>query len=188
MSKKLYVCIYGGASEKIDSYHKEQVEKLAETFAKNGFDLVYGGGSEGCMGAAARGIHKGGGKIFGVIPEFMGEFESLYNCDKTQFVDSMSKRKDIMESHTDVFVITPGGVGTMDEFFQILTLKYLHQMETPIIVLNTNGFYDKMFEFIENIIEQKAAVEKLTSYYDVITDADDKKVLEIMNKVKEEHK
>lgn len=188
MDRELYVCIYGGASEKIDSYHKEQVTKIAEAFAKNGYALVYGGGGQGCMGAAARGIHAQGGHVYGVIPKFMGEYESLYDCDKTQFVDTMSERKDIMESHADVFVITPGGVGTMDEFFQILTLKYLNQMKQPVIVLNTNGFYDKMFEFIDSLIQQKAAVEQLTSYYEVITDADDPKVMEIINKVKEEQK
>ncbi len=184
MPKDYYVCVYGGASERIADIHKEQVYKLGQKIAQSGCGLVYGGGSEGCMGAVARGIHDKGGYVFGVIPTFMEGFESLYNCDKTQFVDTMSRRKDIMESYADMFVITAGGVGTMDEFFQILTLKYLGQLKAPIVILNTDGYYDSMLKFIDDLAKNKAAVETIHSFYEVIEDAEDEKLDKLLKEVK----
>ncbi len=184
MSKKFYACIYGGASEKIADVHKDKVRELSGIIAKCGYSLVYGAGSTGCMGAAARGMHDAGGYVMGVSPDFISEFEDIYDCDNTVMVDTMSERKIIMEKHADVFIIAPGGVGTMDEFFQVLTLKYLKRLSAPIIILNTECFYDGLIALIDSLIKQNAVHDSIYEIFEVIDDINDPRFVEILNEVK----
>lgn len=185
MSKQYYICVYGGASEAISETHKNAVEELCGDLANQGYSLVYGAGATGCMGAAARGFRNNGGYIMGVTPRFMGEFEHIFNCDNNVIVDTMAERKTLMEKHADVYLIAPGGIGTMDEFFQIITLKYLEQMETPIVVLNLDGFYDSLLALLDSLIAQKAAGEKILTLFDVVTDIHDEKLHTILKSIKE---
>ncbi|MBP3448566.1 MAG: TIGR00730 family Rossman fold protein [Clostridia bacterium] len=183
MSHQYFVCLYGGASETISEAHKNAIETLGATLAEKGFSLVYGAGATGCMGAIARGFRKNDGYIMGVTPRFMGEFETIFNCDNTLLVDTMAERKTLMEKHADVYLIAPGGIGTMDEFFQILTLKYLQQMDTPIVVLNLDGFYDSLIALLHDLIRQGAAGEKILKLFDVVDSIDDEKLSDILCKV-----
>ncbi len=184
MSKRYYACIYGGASERIADIHKDSVEALSGIIAKNGFSLVYGAGSTGCMGAAARGIHKAGGYVMGISPNFISEFEDIYDCDNTIMVDTMSERKTLMEKHADIFIIAPGGVGTMDEFFQVLTLKYLKRHTVPIVIINTNGFYDSLIALIDSLIDQGAVNKDIYKLFEVIDDIYDPHFIEILNEAR----
>lgn len=184
MSKNYYACIYGGASDKIADKYKDSVEALAGIIVKNGYSLVYGAGSTGCMGAAARGFRDAGGYIMGVAPYFISEFEDIYDCDNTIMVDTMSERKIIMEKQADVFIIVPGGIGTMDEFFQVLTLKYLKRLTAPIIILNTCGFYDSLIALIDSLIAENAVEKKIRSSFEVIKDHSDPRLTEILEMVK----
>ena len=139
------ICIYGGASTEISSKYVEAVEELSLKLALRGHDLVFGAGEGGVMGAAARGFHKGGGKVMGVAPDFFtnGTIEDLYeNCDALVKTDSMGVRKTVMESNADAFITAPGGIGTYDEFFQILTLKQLKVFDKPIVLFNVAHYYD----------------------------------------------
>lgn len=186
MTKRYFACVYGGASEKIDDVYKKEVEKLGKVIAENGFSLVYGAGATGCMGAAARGVTENGGYVMGISPHFISGFEDIYDCDNTVMVDTMSERKTLMEKHGDVFIIVPGGIGTMDEFFQVLTLKYLKRLEKPIVIFNHNGFYDKLLELMDDLVKNKAVIADIDTYYDVIDSADDPKLIEIFKTVKGE--
>jgi uncharacterized protein (TIGR00730 family) len=114
----------------------------------------------------------------------MGDFEEIYDCDNTVIVETMSERKTLMEKHGDVFVIAPGGIGTMDEFFQVITLKYLKRLDRPIVILNYNGFYDKLLELMDDLVKNKAVIDNISEYYDVITSADDPKFTKILKNVK----
>ena len=135
--RKLTVCMYGGAREGIDSVYKENVEAFGRKLAEHGHALIFGGGATGLMGACARGAQSAGGKIIGVFPTFMSDFEPQF-LEATQVIktDNMAQRKGVMENNGDVFVICPGGVGTMDEFFQILTLNELKRHSGEIILFN----------------------------------------------------
>lgn len=177
MKKEYYACVYGGASEKIADSHKKEIETLGELIAKHGLSLVYGAGGQGCMGAVARGVKKENGFVFGVVPHFMQDFEGLFECDKKVWVETMSERKNIMEEYADIYLITPGGIGTMDEFFQVLTLKYLKRICTPIVVLNLDGFYDSLLALIDDLIRQGALIEGVYELFDVVTKVDDPKLL-----------
>ena len=148
--KNISICMYGAASEEIDPSFIQGGEELGRMIAMHGHTMVYGGGGTGMMGACARGVTMANGTVTGIIPTFMKDFEDIYEkCTNKIMVRTMSERKEIMEKMAEAFVICPGGIGTMDEFFQILTLEYLNQKKAPIIVFNINGFFDSVLEFIE---------------------------------------
>ena len=90
-----------------------------------------------------------------------------------------------MEKHADIYFIAPGGIGTMDEFFQILTLKYLKQIDTPIVILNINGFYDSLIAFLKDLIASKAVLPEILSFFDVVTSVDDDTVINRLKEIQE---
>ena len=184
MSKRYFACVYGGANEKIDDCHKEKIATLGRLIAKSGVSLVYGAGATGCMGAVARGVKEEGGFIMGIAPDFIGEFEDIFDCDNKIMVETMAERKTIMEKHADIFFVAPGGIGTMDEFFQILTLKYLERMDVPIVVLNIDGFYDSLINLINDLIRQGAVNKEIHKLYDVVTDVNEETIVPLLNKIK----
>ncbi len=186
MSKRFYACVYGGASDHIDNDLKDKIRILGKIIANEGYSLVYGGGATGCMGAVAGGVRENGGYVMGVSPYFISSFEEIFDCDNTVMVETMGERKTLMEKCADVFFIAPGGIGTMDEFFQILTLKYLERLSAPIVVLNLNGFYDSLLKLIDDIIEFGAAKESLYDLFEVATSVKDKRITELLRNVKTE--
>lgn len=138
------ICVFGAASPKIDLEYIDACEKLCEKMAKRGHNLVFGGGARGLMGAAARGTRRGGGKVIGVIPQFFidEDIEPLYEaCDELILTKDMAERKDKMEELSDAFIIAPGGIGTFEEFFQMLVLKQLDRHNKSIAIYNVNGYY-----------------------------------------------
>ena len=183
-SRRYYACVYGGASARIDKKYLDEITRLGAIIAQNGFSLVYGAGASGCMGAAASGVREQDGYVMGVSPHFIKNFEPIFDCDNTVMVDTMAERKMIMEKHADIFFIAPGGIGTMDEFFQILTLKYLRQISTPIVVLNLDGFYDSLLALMDSLIENKAAVPEAREFYDVVTSVDDHIITDYFSSIK----
>ena len=183
-ARRYYACVYGGASARIDKKYLDEITRLGAIIAQNGFSLVYGAGASGCMGAAASGVREQDGYVMGVSPHFIKSFEPIFDCDNTVMVDTMAERKMIMEKHADIFFIAPGGIGTMDEFFQILTLKYLRQISAPIVVLNLDGFYDSLLALMDSLIENKAAVPEAREFYDVVTSVDDPIITDYFSSIK----
>ena len=146
------ICVFGAASHTIDKKYIETVEIMGEEMAKRGHSLVFGGGANGLMGAAARGVKKGGGYILGVIPKFFEDesVEAVFEeCDQLIEPDTMRERKQLMEDNAEAFIITPGGIGTFEEFFEILTLKQLCRHNKPIAIYNINGYYNEILHAIE---------------------------------------
>ena len=143
------ITLYGAASDRIDRAYVEGVEELGRAIAKRGHTMVFGAGSTGLMGAAARGVAAGHGQIIGVTPHFMHTLEPVSNlCTELIATETMAERKTIMEDKADAFIITPGGLGTFDEFFQIMTLKILSRHDKPVVLYNINGFWDGMLSVI----------------------------------------
>lgn len=144
------ICVFGAASEKIDLSYITAGERLGEIIAKHGHYLIFGGGDDGLMGATARGVREHGGKMTGITPRFFKVDGELYDkCDELIFTDTMRERKRQLEDSCDAFIITPGGIGTFDEFFEILTLKKLNQLDKPIVVMNTDGYYNRLLSYIK---------------------------------------
>ena len=184
MNKKYYACVYGGAGEKISDTLKTQVQTLGNIIADNGFSLVYGAGANGIMGAVARGVKEKGGYVLGTAPSFIGPFESLFPCDEFVPADNMSVRKDFMEEKADLFIIAPGGIGTLDEFFQVLTLKYLKRHSAPIVILNLEGFYDSLIALIDDLVSKNTVIEDIHSLFDVAESVHDPVFVTHFNNIK----
>ena len=149
------ICLYGSGSRKIDEIYTDEAYRLGCRIAEGGHRLVFGGGDTGMMGACARGVHDNNGKTLGIAPEWINSFEPLCeNCSEFIYVDTMDERKKKFVENSDAFIISPGGIGTLDEFFEILTLKKLKRVNQEIIVFNIAGFYDKMLDMIDEMGEK----------------------------------
>lgn len=164
----MYVCIYGSTIESIDKIYRKEGFKLGKELAKNGHSLVFGGGSEGMMGAIAKGSFEEGGKIYGIAPVWMKNFEGIFeDCDKFIYTKSMDERKNLFLEKSDAFIITPGGIGTLDEFFEIWTLKKLKQHNKPIIILNINNFFDEMINMINEMNKKEFIPSEALELYKI---------------------
>ena len=151
------ICVFGAASPKIDKIYVEKVEEMGRELAKRGHSLVFGGGGNGLMGAAARGVYEGGGYIEGVIPGFFEDENIEYafpHCDMIYETTTMRERKQRMEDLSAAFIVVPGGIGTFEELFEIMTLRQLCRHNKPIAIYNVNGYYNELNAMM------KAAVEK----------------------------
>ncbi len=170
------ICVYGGASSKIDKSFITATEELGFKIAERGHDLVFGAGGTGLMGAVAKGVSDGGGKVIGVIPTFFLDKNVEIvadHCDEVIYTETMRERKQNMEDLSDAFIMTPGGIGTFEEFFEILTLKQLEQLKKPIAVFNYNNYYVELLEMMEHSIGKKFINEAVNTLYSVFDDADE---------------
>ena len=167
------ICVYGASSNTIDSSYIEQTEYLGRQMAKRGHSLVYGAGANGLMGAVARGVHEEHGDIIGVTPSFFNVDGILYeNVTELITTETMRERKQIMENRADAFIMTPGGIGTLEEFFEILTLKQLGRHGKAIVVYNQNGFFDPLLTMMSETAAKGFMTDATNEIYTVMDDAD----------------
>lgn len=170
------ICVYGAASSLIDKEYIEKGKELGRKMADDKIGLVFGGGINGMMGAVAEGVYEKKGYVLGVIPKFFEEANaeiSFKNCTEYIYTETMRERKREMEEHCDAFIITPGGIGTLDEFFEILTLKQLGRHNKAIVIYNINGFYDELENMMIKSIEQEFITDDCKDLYKLLDNADD---------------
>ena len=149
------ICVYGAASSTIEKVYIKAGETLGREMARRGIGLVFGAGANGMMGAAARGVSAGNGKIIGIAPKFFNVDGILYDkCDELLRPDTMRERKALLEGLADGFIVTAGGIGTFDELFEFLTLKQLGQHDKPIVILNTAGYYDEILAMLDTAVKK----------------------------------
>jgi uncharacterized protein (TIGR00730 family) len=154
MSKLL--CVYCSSSDRIDPKYAAAAETLGRELVARGWGLVYGGGKTGLMGAVARGTKTAGGRVVGVIPEFMKARELAFDeADELVTVITMRERKLLMETRADAFVTLPGGFGTLEEIMEILTLRQLDVVRKPCVFFNQDGFYDDLIRLFEKMLAEK---------------------------------
>ena len=150
------ICVYGAASPVIDKEYIEVGESLGRLLGERGHTLIFGGGNSGLMGAVVRGISEKGGESIGISPEFFRPDGVLFeDCSKTYFTADMRSRKAMLDALSAGFIITPGGTGTYDEFFEIYTLKRLGQTKKPIAILNTNGYFDPLLALLRHTADER---------------------------------
>lgn len=159
------ICVYCASSEKIDKSFLTAGERFGELLAENGHTLIFGAGKFGVMGAVARGCKRKGGNIIGIIPRFFDNIDVMYKDCKIIKTDTMRERKKLMEKTSDAFVMMPGGIGTFEEFFEILTLKQLDRHRKPIAVYNVNGYYDDMLKMLYSSVQKGFMSEKCLSLF-----------------------
>lgn len=155
------ICIYGASSNEISRSYVNAAEELGKKLASRGHSLVFGGGNNGLMGAAARGASSVGGQIIGIAPSFFNVDGVLFEkCTQFIYTETMRERKGIMGDISDAFVMAPGGIGTFDEFFEILTLRQLGRHAKPIAVFNVNGYFDNLFKMLETSVNHGFMTEE----------------------------
>ncbi|MCQ2386415.1 MAG: TIGR00730 family Rossman fold protein [Clostridia bacterium] len=167
------ICVYGASSNAIDPKYLDAVEKLGAKMAQRGHGLVFGGGNSGVMGASARGMFSQNGKIIGIAPTFFQVDGVLYpHCTEFYPTETMRERKKLLEEKSDAFISAPGGIGTFDEFFEILTLKQLARHNKPIAMFNVAGYYDPMLKMLQHTAKEEFMNESSFELFRVFSDAD----------------
>lgn len=165
------ICLYGAASERVDEIYCSETERLGRSLARRGHGLVFGGGANGMMGAAARGVKAENGTIIGVVPSFFNVDGVLFEgAQERIYTDTMRDRKALMEARSDAFVMTPGGLGTLDEFFEMITLRQLNRHQKPVAVYNIAGYYDPLLAFLEKAAADRFIHEPLSQLFGVFDD------------------
>jgi len=150
------ICVYCGSNLGKKPAYLEMAKKLGITLAERGMTLVYGGASVGIMGELADSVLCNGGKVIGVIPQVLVEKEvSHRGLSELKIVSSMHERKALMAELSCAFIALPGGLGTLEELFEVLTWGQLGFHEKPCGILNVSGYYDGLIEFIDHAVEQQ---------------------------------
>ncbi len=168
------VCVFCGSKMGDDPAWAEAAERLGVLLAEQGIRLIYGGGRIGLMGVVAGAVMRAGGRVTGVIPDFLMKLE-VGDTGVTDLVvvDSMHERKRRMFELADGFVVLPGGLGTLDETFEIVTWKQLRQHSKPIVVLNVNGYWNPFLGMVRAIVGGGFAHPAITDLFSVAERADD---------------
>ena len=170
------ICVYGAASSLIDKSFVEAGEELGRKMAERGHSLVFGGGRSGMMGAPARGVREKGGEVLGIAPKFFEENNpevAFEDCTEFIHTGTMRERKRLLDESSDSFIVTPGGIGTFDEFFEILTLKQLGRHNKAIIILNINGYFNDMLSMMKHAIDKQFITEDCVELFKVTKNIDE---------------
>ncbi len=171
--KQASICVFCGSRVGTHPDYERSARKFGERFAPNNWRLVYGAGDVGLMGAIARAAQQGGADTFGVIPTHLLQKE-VGKTDLTRFVvtENMHERKKVMFMNSDAVVILPGGPGTMDEFFEVLTWRQLGLHDKPVFLLNIEGYWTPLLELLNSICDKEFADTSLLSFFSVVSDVD----------------
>ena len=160
------VCVFASSCNYLDETYYEAAKELGTLLAGADMDLVYGGSCLGLMWACAQKVKENGGRITGVMPEKLHEMDVFLDyCDEFFLTPCMRSRKAKMDELSDALIALPGGFGTLEELSEMIVQKQLGYNQKAIVILNTNGFYDKLLDFFEEIINQKFANKKAQNLY-----------------------
>ncbi len=168
------VCVYCGSGKGLNSAYAIAARKLGKALGDNGIRLIYGGGSLGLMGEVARATLGAGGKVTGIIPEFLGTREiMLKDVDELIIVENMHTRKQLMFDRADAFVALPGGVGTLEELVEQLTWSQLGRHAKPIVIANINGFWDPFLNLLDHMKAETFIRAGLDVHFTVVDKAEE---------------
>ena len=148
------VCVYCGSSDAADPAFLDAAAAFGRILARQNVRLVYGGGGVGLMGACARAARAAGGRVLGVMPEFLRQREILYDDVETIVVRSMHERKSLMFEQADAFAVFPGGIGTLEEVVELMSWRRLGLHSKPIVFVNLGGFWEPLFALLRHTVEQ----------------------------------
>lgn len=163
------LCVYCGSSGRVRQSHREAARELGETLARAGIRLVFGGGRVGLMGIVADAVLQGGGDVTGVIPKHLVDLEVGHEgCSELFVTDNMHERKLTMAKLSDAFVILPGGLGTLDETFEILTWKQLGLHDKPVVIADVDSYWQPLIGLIEAQIAENYVREAYRGLFEVV--------------------
>ncbi|WP_319477494.1 TIGR00730 family Rossman fold protein [Marispirochaeta aestuarii] len=163
------ICVYCSSSDAVSPAYLEAAESLGKSIGSRGHSLIYGGAAVGSMGAVARGTREKGGRIIGVMPEKLHRFGLFYDgIDEKIITDTMRQRKEIMESRAEGFIALPGGIGTLEEIFEVMVLKQLGYHSRAVVFIDLDGFYSPLMEFLEKLCRERFMKEGTRTQYAVV--------------------
>lgn len=166
--------VFCGSASGVNSQYVKDAAKLGGLLAKNGIRLIYGAGHVGMMGAVAKGALEAGGTVVGIINTLLQDREEqIFKLSELKILPSLHIRKDAMLEASDAFCVLPGGIGTLDEIFEVMTLKQIGEHKKPIIMYNANGFWNPLKNVIDTLIGEgyvRPEHAKLLTYVDNVDD------------------
>lgn len=166
------ICVFCASSDVVEACYFDAATELGVEIARRNYNLVYGGTSVGLMRAVAHAVHAQGGHVIGVIPEAIRERGIAYEAaDELIVTRTMGERKAAMHERSQAFVVLPGGFGTLEEFFEVLTLRQLKYHDKPIVVINVNSFFDPLLELFEHLYAGRFARTEHQSLFHVASTA-----------------
>ena len=168
------VCVFCASSEQVAQHHRDMARTLGCGIARRGWALMYGGGNIGLMGEVARAALSEGGQVTGVIPHLLADREvALEDVTSLIRTDTMRERKAAMDEGSDAFVVLPGGIGTLEEVVEILTLKQLGYHDRPIILLDPSGYWRPLVVLLETMVKENLAQPELLALLEHVSSADE---------------
>lgn len=165
------VCVFCASSNDAPERYFEAARELGVRLAQRDWTLVYGGGSVGLMGAVARSVHEVGGRVVGVIPELLRVAEVAYHdADELVVTQDMAERKTVMVARSDAFLCLPGAFGTLDELFEVLTLRQLGYHDKPIVLVDIDGFWSPFVACFERLFADRLSRAECRRLYELLPD------------------
>lgn len=162
------VCVFCSSSDSVDEVYRETATNLGRRLGQLNLNLIYGGASIGLMGCVARGVHEFGGTVTGVLPEFFKIKEIEYGeADELIVTKDMRERKAVMDQKSDAFITLPGGIGTMEEAMEILSMKQLKLTLKPLVFINTCNFYDGLISNLQEMVDLNFAKQETLDLFAV---------------------
>lgn len=166
---KKYVTIYCASSSNIPSKYFDAAEEVAKLLVNSGYGIIYGGGATGLMGKVADTVLKLNGSVKGIIPSFMKEIEWVHlGVKEMTQVENMHQRKALLIQNTEAVIALPGGTGTLEELYEVVTLKKLGMFPYPIVLLNTDGYYDPLKKMAEKMASENFMQEKHLDMWEIV--------------------
>lgn len=163
------ICVYCSSSDRVARHYLDAASALGRQIADHGDTLIYGGANCGSMGSLSRAVLDAGGHVYGVVPENLHALGvSEMGVAEFEVVPDLRVRKARMAARADAFVVLPGGIGTLDEFFETLSIKYFDKHHKPLILVNHHGFFDSLLDLLEDFYAAEFAPERTRTVYQVV--------------------
>jgi uncharacterized protein (TIGR00730 family) len=164
------LCVYCGSSDKVDALYRDAANQLGTILAEAGVELIYGGGRVGLMGILANAVLRGGGRVTGIIPAHLHDAEvGHHGVSELIVVASMHERKQLMFERSDAFAVLPGGLGTLDETFEIITWKQLRLHDKPILIVDVGGYWEPLLGLIDHVVESGFAAPGALDHFRTVS-------------------
>lgn len=174
MDKRPVICVFCGSSPGADLAYARDAARFGARLAEQGFDLLFGGGYVGLMGEVAHAARAGGAYVTGILPGFLRHLEPpSHDAQRIVITDDLHERKKLMLSLSDGFAALPGGLGTLDEFFEVITAVQLKVFDKPIVLLDTHGFYAPLDALIDRVVENEFAGVRVKASYRRVAEPED---------------
>ena len=168
------LCVYCGSSDRVAAAYREAARRLGSILAAAGIELVYGGGRIGLMGRVANAALEAGGRVIGIIPAHLHDAEiGHHGVSELIVVGSMHERKQRMFEMSDAFAILPGGLGTLDEAFEMITWKQLRLHDKPIVVVDVDGYWEKLLSLVDHIVDSGFANAAILDHFRTVGRVED---------------